>query len=220
VPEVQTDPTPASPGQATPAVPEKTTPKTPAPEKTTATPAKTGTFKMTQIIKTVPASAKTALASGKTVPAGSAMTLHTGKGAARVSFFHTSELEGRVSLRTKSDKSLGSLKEYCMKWNDADYMDTASSGKKKKLVGVPAPGNLDFIPAKPIAIANELFSIQQRLHLLADATNVSTFPYISLVPKNVGCPGYGHPGFSNISFNLVVFKSNCPTYKLNPSFKS
>jgi hypothetical protein len=110
------------------------------------------------------------------------MTLHTGKGAAQASFFHTPELEGRVSLRTKSDKSLGSLKEYCMKWNDADYMDTASS-KKKKLTGVPAPGNPDAIPAKPIAIASELFSIQQRLHLLADATNVSTFPIYPQSPK-------------------------------------
>jgi hypothetical protein len=99
-------------------------------------------------------------------------------------------------------------------------MDTASSGKKKTLAGVSAPGNPNVIPAKPIAIASELFSIQQRLYRLADATNVSTFPYISPVPKNVGCPGYGHPGFSNISFNLAVFKSNCPTYKLDPSFKS
>jgi hypothetical protein len=169
--------------------------------------------------KTAPVPAKTAPAPGKAAPASFSMTLHTGKGAARVSSFHTPELEGRVSLWTKSDKSLGSLKEYCMKWNDADYMDTASS-KKKTLTGVPAPGNPNVIPAKPIAIASELFSIQQRLYRLADATNVSTFTHISPVPKNVGCPGYGHPGFSNISFNLAVFKSNCPTYKLDPSFKS
>jgi hypothetical protein len=227
VPKVQTDPTSASPGQATPAAPEKIAPKTPAPEKTTAAPAKTGTFKMTQIIKTAPAPTKTAPASvkpapapGKAAPASSAMTLHTGKGATRVSSFHTPELEGRVSLWTKSDKSLGSLKEYCMKWNDADYMDTASSGKKKTLAGVPAPSNPDVIPVKPIAIASELFSIQQRLYRLADATNVSTFPYTSLVPENVGCPGYEHPRFFNISFNLAVFKSNCPTYKLDLSFKS
>jgi hypothetical protein len=110
------------------------------------------------------------------------MTLHIGRGAAQPSFFHTPELEGRVTLRTKSDKSLGSLKEYCMKWNDADYMDTASS-KKKKLIGVPAPGNPDVVPAKPIAIASELFSIQQRLHLLADATNVSIFLIYPQSPK-------------------------------------
>jgi hypothetical protein len=166
VPEVQTDPASASPGQATPAAPEKTGPKIPAPEKTIAAPAKTGTFKMTQIIKTAPAPAKTAPAPakpapapGKTAPSSSAMTLHTGKGASRVSSFHTPELEGRVSLWTKSDKSLGSLKEYCMKWNNVDYMDTANSGKKKTLAGVPAPGNPDDIPAKPIAIASKLFSI-------------------------------------------------------------
>jgi hypothetical protein len=154
VPEIRTDPASASPGQATPTAPEKTAPKTPALEKTTAAPAKTGTFKMTQIIKTVlapaktaPAPGKTAPAPGKTAPASSTMTLHTGKGAARVSSFHTPELEGCVSLRTKSDNSLGSLKEYCTKWNDADYVDTASSSKNKTLAGTPAPGNPDVIPA-------------------------------------------------------------------------
>jgi hypothetical protein len=84
-------------------------------------------------------------------------------------------------------------------------VDTASSGKKKSLARTPAPGNPNVIPAKPIAIASKLFSIQQRLYRLADATNVSTFPHISPVPENVGCPGYGHPGFSNISFNLADF---------------
>jgi hypothetical protein len=156
--EIRTNPAPASPVQATPAAPEKPTSKTPAPEKSTAIPAKTGTFKMTQIIKTVPSPATTALTSAKLAPSSSAMRLHTGKGAARVGFFHTLKLEGRVSLRTKSDKSLGSLKEYCTKWNDADYMDTASS-KKKKLAGVLAPGNPDAMLAKLIAIASELFSI-------------------------------------------------------------
>jgi hypothetical protein len=65
-----------------------------------------------------------------------------------------------ISLQTKSDHSLGSLKDYCMKWNDADFVDTASSGKKKTLAGTQAPGNPDAILAKPIAIASELFSIQ------------------------------------------------------------
>jgi hypothetical protein len=111
VPEVRTNLAPASPGQATLAVPEKPTPKAPAPKKGTAIPAKTGTSKMTQIIKTAPTPAKTASASAKPAPSSSVMTLHTGKGVAWVSFFHTPELEGRVSLRTKSDKSLGSLKE-------------------------------------------------------------------------------------------------------------
>jgi hypothetical protein len=137
---------------------------------------------MMQIINTAPPPATTAPASAKPAASSSAMTLHTGKGTARVSFFHTPKLEGRVSLQTKSDKSLGSLKEYCTKWNDADYMDTASS-KKKKLTGVPAPSNPDAIPAKPIAISRELFSIQQRLHLLADATNVSTFLIYPQSPK-------------------------------------
>jgi hypothetical protein len=49
---------------------------------------------------------------GVTPPASTAMTLHTSKGAARVSSFHTPELDGRVSLRTKSDNNLSSLKEY------------------------------------------------------------------------------------------------------------
>jgi hypothetical protein len=111
------------------------------------------------------------------------MTLHFGKAAARPSFFQTPELEGRISLLTKSDKSLGSLKEYCMKWKNADYMDTASS-KKKKLAGAPAPGTPDAIlAAKPIPIASELLSIQQRLHLLADATNVSILLIYPQSPK-------------------------------------
>jgi hypothetical protein len=181
VPEVRTNPVAASPGQATPAAPEQPMPKAPTPKKT-AVLAKTGTFKMKQIIKTAPPSTTTVLASAKPAPSSSTMTLHIGKGAARPSFFHTPELEGRVSLRTKSDKILGSLKEYCTKWNDADYMDTASS-RKKKLTGVPVPGNLDVVPAKPIAIASELFSIQQRLHLLADATNVSIFLIYPQSPK-------------------------------------
>jgi hypothetical protein len=103
------------------------------------------------------------------------MTLHYGKAAARPSFFQMPELEGHVSLLTKSDKSLGSLKEHCMKWNDTDYMDSASS-KKKKLPRVPA-ANPEVaaakLAAKPIPIACELLSIQQRLHLLADPTNIS-----------------------------------------------
>jgi hypothetical protein len=178
VPEVWTNPAPVSTGQATPAAPEQPMPKAPTAEKT-AVPAKSGTFKMKQIIKTVPPSATTAPTSAKPTPSSSAMTLHFGKAAAQPSFFQTPELEGRVSLLTKSDKSLGSLKEHCMKWNDADYMDTASS-RKKKLAEALAPGNPDAILAsKPIPIARELLSIQQRLHLLADATNVSillTYP--------------------------------------------
>jgi hypothetical protein len=182
VPEVWTNLAPASPGQATPATPEQPTPKAPTLEKSTAVPAKTDTFKMTQIIKTAPPPTTTAPAPAKPAPSSSAMTLHTCKGAAWASFFHMPELEGHVSLRTKSNKSLGPLKEYCTKWNDADYMDTASS-KKKKLTRVQALGNPDAIPAKPIAIASELFSIQQMLHLFTDATNVSTFLIYPQSPK-------------------------------------
>jgi hypothetical protein len=62
-------------------------------------------------------------------------------------------------------------------------MDTASS-RKKKLVGAPAPGNPEAIlAAKPIPIASELLSIQQRLHLLANATNVSILLIYPQSPK-------------------------------------
>jgi hypothetical protein len=114
VPEVRADPAPASAGQAAPAGSEQPAPKTPTVEKT-AVPAKSGTLKMKQIIKTGTQSAATAPAHAKPAPSSSAMTLHFGKAAARPSFFQTPELEGRVSLLTKSDKSLGSLKEHCMK---------------------------------------------------------------------------------------------------------
>jgi hypothetical protein len=182
VPEVRTDPAPASAGQAAPAAPEQPTPKAPTAKKT-AVPAKSGTLKMKQIIKTGTPSAATAPASAKPAPSSSAMTLHFGKAASRPSFFQTSELEGRISLLTKSDKSLGSLKEHCMKWNDADSMDTASS-RKKKLAEALAPSNpATILASKPIPIASELLSIQQRLHLLADATNVSILLIYPQSPK-------------------------------------
>jgi hypothetical protein len=205
--EVRTNPAPASAGQATLATPEQPAPKTPATEKTpapakaaapakTSVPAKSGTLKIKQTKSGTPSTA-TAPAKAAAQPS-SALALHFAKAAARPSFFEMLELEGRVSLMTKSDNSLGSLKEYCTKWNDADFMDTASS-QKKKLAEALAIGNpADILAAKPIAIASELLSIQQRLHLLADATNVSLFYiYISPVPKNVGYPGYEHPRFSN-----------------------
>jgi hypothetical protein len=136
------------------------------------------------------------------------MTLHTSKGAPWISSFHTLELDGRVSLRTKSDNSLGSLKEYCMRWNAVDVMDTTSFGKKKTLAGTQtlAAGNPPAILAKPVAIASELFSIQQRLYRMANAITISIYPYISRVPENVRCPGYGHLGFSNIFLNLANFQ--------------
>jgi hypothetical protein len=136
VPEVRTDLAPAPAGQATPATPEQpasktsATEKTPAPAKAaapakTSVPAKSGTLKIKQTKSGTP-SAATAPAKAAARPS-SALALHFGKAAARPSFFEMPELKGRVSLLTKSDNSLGSLKEYCMKWNDADFMDTASS---------------------------------------------------------------------------------------------
>jgi hypothetical protein len=79
------------------------------------------------------------------------MTLHTSKGAARVSSLINLELEVRAPLKTKSGNSLGSLKEYCLKWNAADVLDTASSGKQKVLAGTQAlvTGNPSDIPAEP-----------------------------------------------------------------------
>jgi hypothetical protein len=143
VPEVRTIPEPASAaGPAAPAAPEHPAPKTPTAEKIPilakpAAPAKTfvsdkisvlvksGTLKIQQIIKSGTQSA--APIRTKPAPSSSALALHFGKAAARPSFFDTPELEGRVSLLTKSDQSLGSIKEHCVKWNDADFMDTASS---------------------------------------------------------------------------------------------
>jgi hypothetical protein len=177
VPEVRTIPEPASAGQAAPAALEQPAPKTPSAEKTpapakttasakTAVPAKTsvpdksGTLKIERILKFGTQSATTAPAKAASRPS-SALALHFGKAAARPSFFDMPELEGRVSLVTKSDQSLGSLKKHCIKWNDANFMDTADS-KKKKLAEASATGNpTDILAAKPIPIACELLSIQQ-----------------------------------------------------------
>jgi hypothetical protein len=234
VPEIRTDPAPASAGQAAPAAPEQPAPKTPSAEKApapakTAAPAKTsvpdktsvpvksGTLKIKQIIKSGTQSAATAPT--KPAPSSSALALHFGKAASRPSFFDTPELEGRVSLLTKSDQSLGSLKEHCIKWNDADFMDTASS-QKKKLAEASATGNpTDILAAKPIPIACELLSIQQRLHLLADATNVSLFYIYPQSPKMSAVRDTDIRDFP-ISFSLSCFQINCPTYELDPSFKS
>jgi hypothetical protein len=182
VPEVRTIPEPISAGQAAPAAPEQPAPKTPpAPTKTaapakTSAPAKTavpvktsvpdkaGTLKLERILKSGTQSAATAPAKAASRPS-SALALHFGKAAARPSFFDTPELEGRVSLLTKSDKSLGSLKERCEKWNDADFMDTAES-KKKKLAEawLPAtqliswPRNPFPLPASFSASSNDFIS--------------------------------------------------------------
>jgi hypothetical protein len=202
VPEVRTTPEPASAGQASLTAPEQPAPKTPSTEKTpapaktaasvktsipdkTSAPVKSGTLKI-QPTKSGTPSAATAPPKAASRPS-SALALHLGRAATRPgyrpSFFDTPELEGRVPLETKSDQSLGSLKERCEKWNDADFMDTAES-KKKKLAEASATGNpADILASKPIPIACELLSLQQRLHRLADATNVSLF-YICTYPQS------------------------------------
>jgi hypothetical protein len=190
VPEIQTDPAPASARQATPAASEQPAPKTPSAEKIpapakTAAPAKTsvpgktsvpvkfGTFK---INPTKSSTQSAATASAKAAPQpSSTLALHFSKAAAWPSFFDTPKLEGRVSMLTKSDQSLGSLKEHCIKWNDADTMDTADSKNKKLAEALATSNPTDILAAKPIPIACELLSVQQRLHLLADATNISLF---------------------------------------------
>jgi hypothetical protein len=119
----------------------------------------------------------------------------------------------------KSDQSLGSLKEHCVKWNDADFMDTASS-QKKKLAEASVTGDLaDILAAKPIPIACELLSIQQRLHLLADATNVSLFYIYPQSPKMSAVRDTNIRDFP-IPCLVSCFQINCPTYELDPSFKS
>jgi hypothetical protein len=99
------------------------------------------------------------------------------------SFFDTLELEGRISLLSKSDHSLGSLKKYCIKWNNANSLDSADS-RSKKLAEASATGDpSNILAAKPIPIACELLSLQQRLHRLADAANVSLFYTYPQSPK-------------------------------------
>jgi hypothetical protein len=221
VPEIQTDPAPTSTGQAAPAAPEQPAPKTPSAEKTpalakTAAPAKTSVPDKTSVpvksgtLKIKPTKSgtqSTATASAKAAPRpSSALALHFGKAAAQPSFFDTPELEGRVSLLTKSDQSLGSLKEHCIKWNDADTMDTADS-KNKKLAKASATGNpTDILATKPIPIACELLSIQQRLHLLADATNVSLFYIYIPSPRKCRLSGIRTFGIFQYLLRLTIFK--------------
>jgi hypothetical protein len=202
MPEVRTILEPASAGQAAPAVPEQPAPKTPSSEKApapakpaaptrTSAPAKTtapvnpGTLKI-QPTKSGTPSAATAPSKAASRPS-SALALHLGRAATRpgyqTSFFDTPELEGIVPLVTKSDQSLGSLKEHCVRWNDAGNMDTADS-RSKKMAEASATGNpSDILAANPIPIACELLSLQQRLHQLADATNVSLL-YIYTYPQS------------------------------------
>jgi hypothetical protein len=101
----------------------------------------------------------------------------------------------------------------CIKWNDADYMDSASS-KKKKLPGAPAANprvpaaNPEVaaaqLAAKPIPIACELLSIQQRLHLLADSTNVSVL--LIHIPSPRKCRLSGIPTSGIFNYALSFFQ--------------
>jgi hypothetical protein len=227
IPEVQTTPAPSSAGQATSAVPEQAALETPSTEKTSvpakpAAPAKTTAPVKTGTLKIKPIKPGTQSAAAKAAPRpSSALALHFGKAAAWPSFFDMPELEGRVSLLTKSDQSLGSLKEHCIRWNDADNMDTADS-RSKKLAEASATGNpADILAAKPIPIPCELLSLQQRLHLLADATNVSLF-YIYIYPQSPKMSAVRDTGSRDfpIPFALSCFQIYYPAYKLDPSFKS
>jgi hypothetical protein len=239
VPEIRADLAPASAGQATPAVPKQPAPKTPAPKKAptptkatapakttvpdkTTAPVKSGTLKIERIIKSGTQSAATAPAKAASRPS-SALALHFGKAAARPSFFDTPELKVCVSLLSKSDKSLGSLKEHFIKWNDADTMDTTES-KNKKAAEASATGDpTDILAAKPIPIACELLNIQQRLHLLADATNISLFYIYPQSPKILAVWDTDIWDFP-IPFVASYFQINYPTYELegrasNPSHR-
>jgi hypothetical protein len=227
VPEVRTILEPAAAGQSAPAAPEQPAPKTPTAAKTSA-PAKTATTAKTSALDKTSAPDKTSVPvksgtlkikptksgtqSAATAPAkaaprpSSALALHFGKAAAQPSFFDTPELEGRVSLLMKSDKSLGSLKDHCIKWNDADSMDTADS-RNKKLAEASATGNpADILAAKPIPIASKLLSIQQRLHLLADATNVSIFYIYIPSPRKCRLSGIRTSGIFQYLLHLAVSK--------------
>jgi hypothetical protein len=234
VPEVRTIPEPASAGQAAPAAPEQPAPKTPSAEKTpapakttasakTAAPAKTGTLKIERILKFGTQSAATALAKVASRPS-STLALHLGRAATRpgyrASFFDTPELEGIIPLVTKSDQSLGSLKEHCIKWNDTGNMDTVDSRSKKQAEASATGNSSNILAAKPIPIACKLLSLQQRLHLVADATNVSPFHLYIPSPRKCRLSGIRTSGIFQHLLHLTVFQINYLTYELDPSFKS
>jgi hypothetical protein len=62
-------------------------------------------------------------------------------------------------------------------------MDTADSRSKKMAEAAATGDPADILAAKPLPIACELLSLQQRLHRLADATNVSPF-YLYAYPQS------------------------------------
>jgi hypothetical protein len=148
-PEAQVVPERATPEQTTPAALEQPAPRAlektaPTQAKTTAPPAKTTTPTKTPMLappKATPtplpqvakprATRTTKITKDKDVTpsASTVVTLHASKGATQISSLINPELEGCAPLQTKSGNSLGSLKEYYLKWNTADVMDTASFGK-------------------------------------------------------------------------------------------
>jgi hypothetical protein len=100
-------------------------------------------------------------------------------------------------------------------------MDTADS-RSKKLAEASATGDpSDILAAKPIPIACELLSLQQRLHRLADATNVTLF-YIYTYPQSPKISAVRDTVIRDFPIPFLVNCSqiNCPTYELDPSFKS
>jgi hypothetical protein len=133
------------------------------------------------------------------------------------------ELEGIVPLVTKSDQSLGSLKEHCARWNDAGCMDTADS-RSKKMAEASATGNpADILATKPIPIACELLSLQQRLHLVDDATNVSPFHIYPQSPKmsavrDTDIRDFPIP-FALNSFQIIYLVYICSIRASNPSHR-
>jgi hypothetical protein len=148
-----------------------------------------------------------------TPSASKALTLHAGKEAARISSLINPKLEGRAPLQTKSGNSLGSHKEYCLIWNAADVMDTASSDKLKAPAGTQslAAGSPPEVLAKPRAIASELFSIQQRLFLVNDATTISISPLLVFShispqsPKMLAVRNMGTRDFPTSLFRLILY---------------
>jgi hypothetical protein len=86
-------------------------------------------------------------------------------------------------------------------------MDTASSGKSKASAGSQAlaADSPSEVSAKLRAIASELFSIQQRLFLVNDASIVSISPLAILShisPQSLKMPADRHMGIQDFPTSL------------------
>jgi hypothetical protein len=100
-------------------------------------------------------------------------------------------------------------------------MDTADS-RSKKMAEASATGDpADILAAKPIPIASELLSLQQRLHRLADATNVSPL-YLYTYPQSPKMSAVRDTDIRDfpILFYLSHSRLICRHMELIPSFKS